>query len=619
MSGLYRFKVIFAFILALLLFWNCRQQLVKEKTVAEDEAQTSLPDDLWLSKDLNIKLDSLFFFYEEANQKLSERDTLGAEIYFDHAFEVLAHISEEDRQTLQAWNNYDTLLKAINEDYERIYLNARETLEAEEIRADISELEEFYFPDSVLFGKETIVDTSGALPITLNDKVRLALNYFQTKGRFVFTKWLERSGYYEEMVKTVMDKYDVPEELFYVAMIESGFNPVARSYARAVGLWQFISATGRYYGLRHNWWFDERRDVLKSTDAAVRHLKDLHERFGDWYLALAGYNCNPNRVARNMRRYNTRDFWKLYRLPRQTRNYIPTFLAATIIAKNPKKFGFYVEKQEPLRVDTVKISESVDLNVIAKLVDTDYNTIKKLNPAVLRWVTPPDIEDFTLYLPEGSKEKFKAGYAKIPDDQKRSWVRHRIRGGEALSTIAAKYHTSVSVIKSINKLRGNLIRAGHYLLIPVPQNKRHHYVQQQRRYDSYKQSRSKSKVVKNVPGHRKVVYRVKPGDTLGEIAEIYNTRASRIRAWNGLRYGRHIYPNQLLTIWIPENITDTKNLAKAEKETENYSGEYYTVRRGDTLWDISRKYGLSIRDIKELNKMRSSRIRPGDRLKVTKN
>ncbi|HID40466.1 MAG TPA: LysM peptidoglycan-binding domain-containing protein [Calditrichaeota bacterium] len=618
-----KYKGMLSLVFVIVLIYSCSKQMVKESNVAEKQQfPENLPEQLWISNSFNAKIDSVFRFYRFAKSSLSEGDTLGAEIYFNTAFEIVSQFSESDRLTLQHWVEFDSMFKDLSDEYERIYLQTTIAPEAEEIREDISNLEERFFPDSVLYGNGTVIDSLGGFPITVNDKVRLAIKYFQTKGRVVFTKWLRRSGRYEKLIKDVLESKNLPAELMYVAMIESGFNPRARSYARAVGMWQFISATGRYYGLRSNWWFDERRDVFKSTLAAATHLAELYERFDDWYLALAGYNCNPRKVEYNIKRYKTRNFWKLKRLPRQTRNYVPTFLAAAIIAENPAQFGFTVEKLEPIRVDTVSISESVDLNVIAKLVDTTYAYIKEINPAVLRWVTPPGVKNFTLYLPEGKKEKFMQEYAKIPDNKKRSWVRHRIRYGETLSTIAQKYHTSVSVLKANNRIRGSMIRAGDYLIIPVPQNKSHYYTYKAKRsYASSKKKRSKSKVIRSVPGSKKIVYKVKPGDTLGEIAEIYNTRASRIRAWNGLYYGEHIYPNQKLTIWVPENIDELK--AKAKKKvhiTEELDpNTYYVVKRGDTLWDIAQKYGMSIKDLKKLNKMRSSRIHPGDKLRISNN
>jgi peptidoglycan lytic transglycosylase D len=613
-------------ITAILLISGCipLKNTNMSQKLEEKENSIGLPSNLWLSERSTARVDSIFSFAKQAHQQLINNDTLGAELTYEYAFERISSFSTEEQLTLTKWDKYDSVLTLMNKDYERIFEEETEVLEAEEIREEITQIEKSIFPDSILFGKETFIDSSGGIPITLNKKVRSVIKYFQTKGRKVFTKWLERSGRYKKMVSAVFKEMDLPEELMYLAMIESGFNPRARSYARAVGMWQFISATGRYYGLRHNWWFDERRDYIKSTHAAAEHLKDLHERFkGEWYLALAGYNCNPKRVERNMRKYRTNDFWKLRRLPRQTRNYVPTFLAATIIAKDPKKFGFYVEHQTPVEVDSITVSESIDLNVIAKAVDTTYAFIKEINPAIIRWVTPPGIKNFTLYLPKNSREKFKTAYAQIPEKDKRSWVRHKIRSGENLSTIAGKYHTSISVLKTSNGLKGTRIRAGHYLLIPVPQNKKHFYA-------SYSKSLSKSKrtyrrtkkksATENPAEFKKIEYRVKKGDTLGGIAEAYSTRASKIRSWNGLYYGQNIYPKQKLKIYVPKqslrfNTKQGISSLPAAKET----GTYYTVRRGDTLWDIAKKYRISITQLKKINNLYGSKIKPGDRLKVQLN
>ena len=596
----------------------CQTTGIKRASLTQHTFPKTLPTNLWVSGRFNKQLDSILAYYHQARQKLNEKDTLGAEIYFNQSFDILSRFSDEDRATLQSWTKYDSVFREMNREYETIYQNSSVTLEAEEVREDITHFEEINMLDSVLYGESTVIDSSSNFPITLNDKVRLAIRYFQTKGRYVFTKWLERSGRYINLVREILKEKNLPPELAYLAMIESGFNPKARSYARAVGMWQFISSTGRYYGLRHNWWFDERRDVIKSTEAAAEHLKSLYDRFGDWYLALAGYNCNPRKVEYNMRRYKTKDFWKLRRLPRQTRNYVPTFLAATIIAREPKKFGFFVDGATPLTLDTVKISESVDLNLVANLVDTTYSFVKEINPAVLRWVTPPGVKNFILYLPKGAADKFKRKYATIPDNKKRSWVRHRIRSGEALSTIARKYHTSTRVIKSINKLHSNFIRAGHYLLIPVPQNKAQYYAYLSHARSRHKKSRS-HRVVQHLAGHKKIVYPVKTGDTLGGIAELYHTRASRIRQWNGLRYGEFIRPKQKLVIWIPESREEFKKNLLKNKQSASDPGLYYTVKIGDTLWDIAKKYGKTISELRRLNNMRGSRIRPGERIRVSKN
>ncbi|RMG66783.1 MAG: LysM peptidoglycan-binding domain-containing protein [Calditrichaeota bacterium] len=471
------------------------------------------------------------------------------------------------------------------------------------------------------------------IPLVLNRQVQNALRYFTRtrRGRRVFQRWLQRAGRYERLIKSILREEGVPEDLFYLAMIESGFVPHARSYARAVGIWQFISSTGRAYGLRHNWWFDERRDPVKSTRAAARHLKDLYERFGDWYLAMAGYNYNPRKIERRLHRYKVDSYWELPRLPRQTRNYVPTFIAAATIARNPEQFGFQVQPEPPLEFDTVTVRECVDLNVVARCVDSDFATIKALNPALLRWCTPPTEESWTLYIPKGTREKFLRNYAKIPDDQKLTYIHHRIRYGETLSTIARRYGVSMAEIRRQNHLRGNLIRAGHYLVIPVPQNRKAY--RKYARRASYSPRPVYRKPVSNVPGRVKHVYRVKSGDTLWDVARRYGVSVRQLRRWNGLGYSRIIRPGQVLNIWLkpdqsapalaeaqPEGgplVGTGVRLGKNEPEAASTgSKQVHIVRRGDTLWDIAQRYGVSIRQLKLWNHKRTNTIRPGEKLYI---
>jgi membrane-bound lytic murein transglycosylase D len=585
----------------------------------ESFSEKNQPNDIYLEKDVKSSIDSMYVFYEHAIHALDFGDSIGARIYYDKIFSIISELDEESKSVLLDWEEYNALIKKINGDYESIFAQDIFDQEAEEIREELTDYEEEVFGDSVgidITDFESEPDTN-LVPLQMNRRVELALKYFQTKGRKVFTIWLERSGRYEQMIRSILDEYELPENLVYLAMIESGFNPKAFSYARASGLWQFIYGTGSYYGLRSDWWFDERRDPLLASHAAARHLIDLNDRFGDWYLALAGYNCNPRRVESTMRRYNTRDFWKLKRLPRQTRNYIPTFIAANMIAENPEKYGFHVKKLEPVVWDTVRISECVDLEIVAQCVDTTFKAIKDLNPAVKRWCTPPGVDNFTLNIPVGTKEKFRKNYVSIPDGKKRSWVRHKVRSGETLSVIAKKYGSTVSVIKSYNKVRGSLINVGQYLLVPVPQNKNYYSYQVRYARKSSSSSRKKSRTTVIPKGHKKITYIVKTGDTLGEIAEVYKTRASRIRSWNGLYYGQHIYPKQKLALWVPENYNPGSiSRSFAKKEVNLPPGSYHVVKYGDTLWDISQKYDISIDHLKKINHKRSNKIKPGEKLKI---
>jgi peptidoglycan lytic transglycosylase D len=607
-------------ILLFALLVSCSQQkLVKNEETRK--ANFNPPDSLYILDSVLSSVDSIYIYYDSARKFLDNKDTIGANIYFENTFSIINKFDEDTKSLLMEWSEYNSLLQNINQDYSRIQDPLAMDFEAEEIREEMVDFEEELLGDSVLINSAITADIidSISMPLVINRRVELALQYFQTKGRKVFTIWLTRLGKYENLIRKTLREEGLPQELLYLSMIESGFNPKAYSYARASGLWQFIYATGSHYGLRKDWWFDERRDPTLSTRAAARHLNDLYDRFGDWYLAMAGYNYSPGKLQRQMKRYNTRDFWKLKKIPRQTRNYVPTFIAASLIAKDPNKYGFFVEKAKPVEFDTVRISDCVDLEVIAKCVNSNFDKIKTLNPAVLKWCTPPNIKDFTVNLPKGTKDLFKQEYAKIPDDQKVTYKRHKIRTGETLSEIAGRYATSISVLKKTNSLRSSRIRAGKYLIIPVAQNEKYYKTFKPVVYKSSKNKYRSKKRVANVKGHKKITYIVKIGDTLGDIAELYNTRASKIRNWNGISYGRHIYPKQKLSIWVPDN-NPLPNIIKNEQVSKPLASNesYHIVEHGDTLWDIAQKYNTSIWELKKINKLRSNRIKPGERLIIKK-
>jgi membrane-bound lytic murein transglycosylase D len=609
-------------LLLIMLVSACTHRSMKNEAVSNQNGLLK-PDSIYLEGSIKAAVDSIELYHHTALKTLALEDTFGARVYYEEAFEIVNSFDPATSSVLQEWFAYDSLLSLMTIEYENIYSFDVFNTEAEEVREDIFSIDDE--TDEIEIDSTMYVDTSFAvIPLDVShSRVQKALTYFQGRGRKVFTIWLERTGKYEGLVKNILREEGVPEDLFYLAMIESGLRPTARSYAKASGMWQFIYATGHYYGLRSNYWFDERRDPILSTRAAARHLRDLYDRFGDWYLALAGYNCNPNRIAANMRRYNTNSYWELIKwrrngrnLPRQTRQYVPIYIAAATIAKDPKKYGFYVERHEPVVYDTVTLSECVDLEIIAKCVDSDFNTLKELNPAVQRWCTPPGVTDFVLNLPKDSKVMFWENYSKVPDDKKRSYVRHKIKKGETLSTIANKYSTSTSVIKSHNRLKGTVIHSGDYLIIPVPQNK-NFYQKYSYTKPSKKRQSSSPAYVSNVPGHKKIIYRVKSGNTLGEISEIYSTRAANIRKWNGLYYGQHIYPDQKLNIWIPDNRPEP--LVKSTQVT-TFSGSYeeYVVKKDDTLWEIAQIFKVKVEEIKYWNNKTSNTIKPGEHLKIAK-
>jgi membrane-bound lytic murein transglycosylase D len=435
------------------------------------------------------------------------------------------------------------------------------------------------------------------MPVVMNTKVQRVMEYFTTKGREPFTIWLERKGRYEQIISDILREHGLPQDMIYLAMIESGFNTRAYSYAHAAGPWQFISGTGRKFGLTINWWVDERRDIVKSTHAACRYLSALYDMFGSWELALAAYNCGEGRVDRAIRRYKTNDFWQLRRLPRQTRNYVPTFMGAMVIAKNPEKYGFFVEKYPAIQWDEVELTECTSLDVAARCADTSYDEMKLLNPELRRGCTPPDVAKYTLRVPKGSGDTFLAEYAKIPDDQKVTWVRHNVLRGQTLSGIAARYGTSVAAIKEFNNLRSShLIREGSSLVIPVPRGG----------------SGSDHERWASVPGEEGT-YRVRRGDTLGGIARRHGVSLSTLCNWNGLSRHATIYAGQSLRLWPGQ--TRSPSSASA---TGSASGDrlVYVVKRGDTLASIAARYGVTVQSLRQANAIQGSLIYPGQELSV---
>jgi membrane-bound lytic murein transglycosylase D len=359
------------------------------------------------------------------------------------------------------------------------------------------------------------------IPMILNDSVENHLEYFKTQGREVFQRWLNRSARYLPAMKEIFREKNLPEDLVYVAMIESGFNPYAVSWAKAVGPWQFMPATGKLYGLKIDWWIDERKDPIKSTQAAAEHLKDLHNLFGSWPLALASYNAGAGKVQRAVLRTRSDDFWDLKAsryIRKETKNYVPKYMAATIIAKNPEAYGFTASAYDPFKFDEVVIEESTDLRLIARCANCTYEEIKELNPEIRRWVTPPQYNRYTLRLPSGKKETFLVNYAAVPPDQKIKWERHEVTRGETLAGLAKQYSTTQEAIRDVNGLKKNRLTPGKHLLIPKGINGKSQDV-------AYL---TQGEVVR----HQQILYRVRRGETLSKIARKHNVTVADIKEWN---------------------------------------------------------------------------------------
>jgi membrane-bound lytic murein transglycosylase D len=382
------------------------------------------------------------------------------------------------------------------------------------------------------------------IPLALNSKVEYFLYYFQTSGRQSFSRWLSRSSRYLPMMKEILKREGMPEDLVYVAMIESGFQMHARSWANAVGPWQFVSDTGRRYSLRIDQWVDERKDPVKATTAAALYLKELYGMFnGDWYLAAAGYNAGENKILRAISMYNTSDFWEISRgsyLKRETKEYVPKLLAAAIIAKDPARYGFSDIAYLPaIEFETVRIPSRTDLELVARLSGTTYETIRDLNPDLRHWCTPPNYPDYELKLPKGTKQLFDLEYAKVPEDkrftEKVLYTNYQARKKDSLKTVARRFGTSPEALSELNGLSKKSRIAGRRLVVPARQTVDFSHEGHARHASAKKGSFAK-------------YYTVKKGDTLDVLAKRFNVSTRLISTWNNLKHKVALKPGRRIII-----------------------------------------------------------------------
>ncbi len=532
---------------------------------------------------------------------------------------------------------YHSLVKEVNHFYED-YVHSKDELPAESppeaIIAGVEEAEsDTSDEDDLLSLNDLPIDTTALIetlakdlefpevPFIINNQVENAIRFFQTKGRKVYQRWLTRAEVYEPMMRKILKEEGMPEDLVYVCMIESGFNPIAYSYAHASGPWQFIKSTGKIFGLKMNWWYDERRDPVKSTYAAIRYLKKLYYDFEDWYLAIAAYNCGEKNVKKHINRYNTKDFWSLTRLPRQTRNYVPTFIAAGIIAKNPAAYGFMppVYRGMPA-VDSVVICEQVDLKLVAKLIGSTYEELKELNPSLLKWCTPPPPDTTILILPLGTASKFLTEWANLPKEYKKVETRHIVKRGETLGSIAKRYGVSVRDICAVaeNRIRNqNKLSVGQMLIIPVPPE---HYKKSAVEY----QVAEAEEPITSKPSGNEIMHIVRSGETLGSIAENYNTTVSALISRNRIKNARKLKVGQTLVVKPGVSYSKDKSLAATSTEKSkspsptpqtNPTTREHTVKKGETLTNIAMQYEISVSELMKANNLNNPHnIKAGTRI-----
>jgi membrane-bound lytic murein transglycosylase D len=448
--------------------------------------------------------------------------------------------------------------------------------------------------------------THFALPDQDNKRIRTHRNWYIRHPEYL-RRVTQRAQRYAWYIHEEIRKRDMPAEIALLPIVESAYDPFAYSHGRAAGLWQFIPATGKRFGLQQNWWYDGRRDVVDSTAAALDYLDYLQQRFkGDWLLALAAYNSGEGTVLkaqrRNRRKGKQTGFWDLD-LPRETREYVPKLIALKQLVDTP---GKYDVELAPIaarpRFEIVSTQAQIDLAIAADLADMPLELLYRFNPGFNQWATAPE-GPHRLVIPSEHAETFRQAIADLPPEARVRWTRHKIVSGETLGHIAKRYQTTVAALKQSNNLNSSSIRAGRYLLIPVASKGKESYTL------SAQQRLNRKKNIDR--GGQRTEHVVSNGDTLWELSKSYRVSVRRLASWNGMAPGDTLRVGQKLVVW-----TDSGSSPSAHPGAQ-VRPVHYTVRRGDSLSRIASRFRVTVSELRKWNGLTAGRyLQPGQRLKL---
>lgn len=416
---------------------------------------------------------------------------------------------------------------------------------------------------------------------------------------------LDRGEPYVRYILERVEARGLPAELVLVPLVESTYRPFAYSHSRAGGIWQFTPATGRHYGLEQNWWYDGRRDIVASTEAALDYLDHLHDLFdGDWLLALAAYNAGEGRVQRaveaNEARGRPTDFWHLD-LPPQTEDYVPRILALRAILADPGAHGVKLpDSGEPADLTVVELPGQVDLAMAAEMAGISVERLYRYNPGLNRWATPPE-GPHRLVVPGESADDLRAALAEHEPSELVRWQRHQVQPGETLSEIASDYRTSVSALRDLNDIDGSTIRAGEHLLVTSAAHP-------PSAYSLSAENRRRARQSSGPAGRRRIEYRVESGDSLWRIAQIHDVSVRRLAAWNDMAAEDPLRPGQQMVVWVDSGRGGPSDRVQQVR---------YTVRQGDSLYEIARQFNVNVDEIRRWNGLeRGAYLQPGEELKL---
>ena len=443
-----------------------------------------------------------------------------------------------------------------------------------------------------------------------NPRIRAQMKWFLEHPGYM-QRVMERARPILPFVLDELEQRNLPTELALLPIVESAYQAFAYSHGRASGMWQIIPSTGRYLGLKQNWWYDGRRDIIESTRAAINYLESLAQQFdGDWELALASYNAGPGRI-RSAVRYNKKlkrptDFWHLTKFRKETRDYVPKMFALRELFAHPEKYQLdLVPINNQVSYEIVELDGQIDLALAADLAGITVNQLYQLNPAFNRWATDPK-GPHRLLLPRGKAEQFRLAVAQIPPSERINWVRHKIKNGETLSHISQKYRTTIPLIREVNKIRGNQIRAGKYLMVPTATRSLNTYSLSQ-------QSRTSAIQNTNRDGTKKH-HIVRSGQSLWSISKNYGVTTRALAKWNGIAPIDTLSVGQKLVVWTGPTLSQPVSLNQTRPGNALHALRY-TVRKGDSLYLIANRFNIKVSDIKRWNQV-GKYLQPGQKLKL---
>lgn len=550
-------------------------------------------------------------YYQYALQAMDNQEWLLARHYLDESLRQL--VSEKFDSTYRNVSAAEDsvyrsrmplrIVRALDEVYPNVAdlgENAENYIRNEVSIEGVDALDESAADSAALMVIESFLDTLDVsqftLPVRFNERVLQEIYYMTNAARSFTSGSLNRKTAYDSLIYAQLDAAQMPRDLIYLALVESGFKVKAYSRAKASGMWQFIPETGKRYGLEVDYWVDMRRNPELATKAALKYLNRLHSEFGDWLLAMAAYNCGEGRVrrlVREMQEDSTRDttlpitYWDL-ELPKETMRYVPRILAAMVIGHYPEQYEMTVEKTYQPDFDTVTVFDSFPLEEVAKLLKVSEDTLRSLNMELVKWCTPPNKESYVLRLPVGTRSAFVDGYDKMEKNSFSSWHHHKVRKGESLGVIARQYGIKVSELQQANDMKSTRIRAGQSLLIPIKVT-----------------PKLKSKVAKKPEKVR--TYVAKQGDNLASIARLFGVSQESLRAWNSMDAVAFVNVGDTLLVSKPEVkpsvAVDRPKLAKGQK---------YVAREGDTYAAIASAYDVPVVLLLQANQGFSKRLMVGD-------